>query len=112
MSNENAMSVELKIAGVTFEGRQVFLRKLYESKTRPDVRLVMEPTNPYDPNAVRVEFKIEEEWRHVGYVQKAASEEVTKSLSAGDIEKIECGKIEQVTSKEVIWASIVLTGKK
>lgn len=106
------MQIELKVAGVTFEGRQVYLKKLYESKAKPDVRLIMEPTNPYDPNAVRVEFKVEEAWQHVGYVPKAASEEVTKSLSAGDITKIEFGKVEQVRSKEVLWASIVLTGKK
>lgn len=106
------MQVEIKVSGVTFEGRQEHLKKLHAEKKKPeDVRLVMEPTNPYDSNAVRVEFKIDGAWRHVGYVPKKISEDVTRELGAGSIEKVEVGTIDQVASKEVIWASVILSGK-
>lgn len=105
------MQMELKVAGVTFEGRQVFLKKLYEDKVKPAVRLIMEPTNPYDGNAVKVEFEVEGAWQHVGYIEKKVSEEVTKSLQDGSIEKVEFGQISPVASKAVLWASVILTGK-
>jgi hypothetical protein len=106
-----ATQISLKIAGVTFEGRQGILKTLYESKAKPDVRLIQEPTNPYDPNAVKVEFKVAEEWRHVGYIEKKVSEEVTKSLQDGSIEKVEFEQIAPVASKQVLWSSIIVTGK-
>jgi hypothetical protein len=106
-----ATQIELKIAGVTFEGRQAILKPLYEAKTKPEVRLVMEPTNPYDPNAVKVEFKVADDWKHVGYIEKKVAEEVTKSLQDGSIEKVEVGQIAPVASKAVLWASVILTGK-
>jgi hypothetical protein len=106
-----AMQLELKVAGTTFEGRQEVLKPLYEAKAKPEVRLVMEPTNPYDSNAVKVEFNVGGDWKHVGYIEKKVSGEVTKSLQEGAIEKVELGKIAPVASKAVLWASVILTGK-
>jgi hypothetical protein len=106
------VTVELRVAGVTFEGRQAILKKLRESGTRPEVRLVLEPSNPYDAHAVRVEFLVDGTWQHVGYVPRTISKEVTTAIQNGDVERIEVGQIAPVASKEVLWASIVLTGKR
>lgn len=106
------MQLELKVVGVTFENRQEILKQVYESGGRPEVRLVMEPTNPYDPFAVKVEFLAGGGWKHVGYIPKAVSEEVTLALQRGEIKKVEFGKVAPVASREVLWASIILTGVK
>ena len=106
-----ATQISLKVAGVTFEGRQLILKALYEAKAKPEVRLIQEPTNPYDSNAVKVEYNVSGDWKHVGYIEKKVSEEVTKSLQDGSIEKVEFEQIAPVASKQVLWTSVILTGK-
>jgi len=117
--SDDAIAVVIKVAGVSFgknsgasEDRQVLLQECFTKQLKPEVRLVLEPNNPYDANAVKVEFKIDEQWRHIGYVPKAASAEVSQAYASGDIEKVECDTIAKVASKEVLWASIKLTGKR
>ena len=41
----------MKVAGVTFEGRQRFVRRLTPTSV---VQLEADPENPYDPNAIKV----------------------------------------------------------
>lgn len=54
-----------KVAGVTFEGRQEYIAKL---RGNEPCRIVPEPENPYDPNALAVHVACEGRVYHVGYV--------------------------------------------
>ena len=54
----------MKVAGVTFEGREVVVRKL---KIGEELTLVREPTNKYDPNAVQIVSRIGQ----IGYIPRA-----------------------------------------
>ncbi len=54
--------------------------------------LVLEPTNPYDPNAVRIEYSAHDSQVMCGYVPKKFSSEVSASLVIGN--KLECVIVE------------------
>ena len=71
-----------RIAGVTFEGRQELLAKMYEST---EVRLERDRRNPYDFNAVKVLAYIYNEgvWEHVGFIPSTMSKLISKSLDNG-----------------------------
>jgi hypothetical protein len=67
------------IAGVKFRPPQVFeLLKSLEDGTV--FELVPEPTNQYDPNAVKILYFDGDEDIHVGYVPKNFSAEVSAAL--------------------------------
>lgn len=56
-----------KVAGVTFEGRQERIAKLVMSDP---CRIVPEPENPYDANALAVHVAHDGEVLHVGFVPR------------------------------------------
>lgn len=57
-----------KVSGVTFEGRQSLIEKL---DIDDPVKLIPEPENPYDKNAIAVHIAHAGEIWHVGYMPKA-----------------------------------------
>lgn len=67
-----------KIAGVTFENRQALIAQL---TGREPCRLVPEPTNPYDENAIAVMVAIAmgSVW-HIGYIPKELAAQVAPFL--------------------------------
>ena len=75
--------IEVGIAGVTFEGRQDVLRRMYQAQEDGAAlsgRLSREPDNPYDPNAVRVYIGE----MHVGYIPKALAAKLAARIDAGE----------------------------
>lgn len=68
--------IEIKVAGVTFEGRQEILKGLGGKAHL--ARLVPEPGNKYDPNAIAVECSAGK----VGYVPKAIAGDLKPLLGA------------------------------
>lgn len=72
-----------KAVGVTFEGRQAILNKLYNM---PDhyisLSLKREPNNPYDSNAIKIIAKAEGIEHHIGYMPKETSAYVAPMLDA------------------------------
>ena len=50
--------VVFRVAGVSFDGRQEFLKKIFESKEKLDLLFEREPDNPYDANAIKVMINI------------------------------------------------------
>jgi hypothetical protein len=61
-------TVTTKVAGVTYEGRQAHIARM---KMDTPIRIVPEPTNPYDPNALAVYAAIAPgEILQVGYVPR------------------------------------------
>jgi len=64
------------IAGFTYyEGATVF----NELKIGTELRLVLEPENKYDPNAVAIYYKD----THLGYVPRNNNSEISKILEMG-----------------------------
>lgn len=67
-------TVEIAIAGVTFEGRQQILARLTQGET---VYLVREPSNQYDRNAIRITRGNGEV---LGYVPKTTAASLASGL--------------------------------
>lgn len=72
--------VVFRVAGVSFDGRQEFLKKIFESKEKLDLSFEREPDNPYDSNAIKVMINIGGELFRIGYVPKLYNVKFTKHL--------------------------------
>lgn len=73
------ISYHTKAVGVTFEGRQEVLAILTEDTP---LRLVREPDNEYDPNAIAIEAKLDE-WKPVGYIAMLKNQTLANEMDAG-----------------------------
>lgn len=76
-------TIEVGVAGVTFDGRQDVLMRLHElqeSGRRLEAILTREPDNAYDPNAVAVHIGA----KHVGYIPKALAARLALRIDAGE----------------------------
>ena len=73
----NKRTLNTKVAGVTFEGRQAYIAKL--SGGEP-CRIVPEPDNKYDPNALAVHVSHNGTIYHVGYIPKELAAEIAPHL--------------------------------
>lgn len=62
----------VRVAGVTFEGRQELIKKLHP---RSIVRLEREPANPHDPYAI----KVMADGMHIGYIPKDLARVVSEN---------------------------------
>jgi single-stranded-DNA-specific exonuclease len=73
-----SLNLTVKVAGVTFEGRQALIAKLRGDEP---CRIVPEPTNPYDKNALAVHVAMPDGTiAHVGYVPRDLAREVAPLL--------------------------------
>lgn len=79
-----------KVAGVTFEGRQVYLAKLTGDEP---CRIVPEPENKYDPNALAVHVAHKDGILHVGYIPKELAAEIAPHLEGEAV----MAEIEEIT---------------
>lgn len=61
------MNITTKVAGVTFEGRQAIVEKLTGDEP---CRIVPEPTNNYDKNALAVQVALPDGIAHIGYIPR------------------------------------------
>ncbi len=67
-----------KVAGVTYDGRQDILAKL---RGNEPCRIVPEPTNQYDPNALAVHVAIAPgDVKHVGFIPRELAKEIAPYL--------------------------------
>ena len=75
---------EFSVVGVTFEGRQDLLAKLYAIQEKGDTvlagRLKREMENRFDPNAVAVEV----EANQVGYIPKSLAAKLAARIDTGE----------------------------
>lgn len=88
---------EFYIAGVKFHQLRSIISKLKEGDK---FSLVPEPTNKFDPNAVRIEHLDYEEDTMCGYVPKRFSSEVSAMITVG--KHIEC-TITELNPKAEPW---------
>lgn len=69
--------IYVKVAGVSFEGRQAYLAALLGDEP---VRIVPEPENQYDPNALAVHIAINGSVCHCGFIPKELASEIAPLL--------------------------------
>lgn len=72
-----SVTLKCRVSGVTYEGRQDKIPQLLLSDP---VRLEPEPTNPYDPNAIKVLIAHAGEIWHMGYVPKELAKTIAPHL--------------------------------
>ena len=104
------MQGEFGIAGVTFNGRQELLEKLwleaYESGDRRMVELVPEPENKYDANAVRIDVNMNGIKKDIGYVPKDINQNVLALLKDDRIKYARLIKVGKVPDKNIFGGTI------
>lgn len=78
---------EIKVVGTTYENREEIIQQIVDShyakgnSLKGIARLEKEPTNPHDPNAIKVLFKdTKGKWFHVGYVPREETGEVVQLM--------------------------------
>jgi len=85
------------IAGVQFHQLKSCIKSLKEGD---NLSLVPEPSNKYDPNAVRIEFNDADESYMTGFVPKKFSSEVAAAITVG--KQLEC-VITQLNPSAKTW---------
>ena len=78
----NTRVIYVKVAGVTFEGRQEYLKALLGDEP---VKIVPEPDNKFDPNALAVHIAVNGSVLHCGYIPKDLAAEIAPLLDGEDI---------------------------
>jgi hypothetical protein len=106
----------LKLAGVTF--RQELLRRIYDEvwtegrADEIDLDLVPEPSNPHDPNAIRVVCNAPASYAgHVGYVPATEAPRVLAALRANRIGRVRFAEMNAGRGGNV-WAKIGLAARR
>ena len=93
------------IAGFQYHEGALALSKLKPGKK---LKLVAEPDNPYDPNAVRIERK----GVHLGYVPRARNAFLAQLLHFGHTGVVECRVMQvnpQATPREQVYVGLYVT---
>lgn len=83
-------SVVFSVRGVTFEGRQETLARMLGNEP---IKIVPEPDNQYDPNALAVYVAFSGDVLQVGYVPKERAAEIALLLEGESI----VGEVSQIT---------------
>ena len=84
---EKITNLPMKVAGVTFEGRQEILKMLAEMcEYAYDISLVREPNNTYDRNAIKVLTNprgLSYQMFMIGYIPKEYAKYIAELMDAG-----------------------------
>lgn len=89
---KNIMKIATENPNYSLPAKQIILKKLideniYQYIFNPgNVELIPEPSNPYDPNAIKVLISGE----HVGYIKAGSCSRVLKLIKENRIENIAC----------------------
>lgn len=81
-------TLHIRVAGVSYEGRQAYLARL---TGKEPVRLVPEPENPYDSNAIAVHVAVEGKVLHCGFIPREMAAQIAFLLDGESVDcSIEC----------------------
>lgn len=83
-------SIVFTVRGVTFEGRQETIARMLGNEP---IKIVPEPENKYDPNALAVYVSIGGEVLQIGYVPKERAAEIAPLLDGESV----VGEVNQKT---------------
>lgn len=76
-------TLHVRVAGVSYEGRQAYLAQLSEDDP---VRLVPEPENPHDVNAIAVHVAHAGKVYHCGYIPRELAADIAPILDGESID--------------------------
>lgn len=86
--------VRFTVAGVTFEGRQEVLARLHKAPGPIAARLERDPSNHYDPNAIKVFMGAQgSTWQHVGFAPRELAAKLAPRMDAGATVQVIVGSI-------------------
>ena len=100
---------EIKVVGVTYEGREEAIKHVIDSNSHKDIghslkgvaRLKKDPSNQYDPNAIKILFQDGKgKWFHAGYVPREQTKDVAllmKNIKRFDLKETLEGYVIQPT---------------
>jgi hypothetical protein len=77
------------VTGTGFEGRAARIRAFCRNGAK--VRLVREPRNPHDPNAIRVDLQVPllfgliRLWGHIGYIKAPRAARMAPQIDDGSL---------------------------
>ena len=97
------MEFYTKVAGVTFENRQRFIRRMTAGER---VSLVRDPYNPYDPNAIKV---INSNGDHIGFISKELASTMAMNMDSGTIFSATVSNITGMNPGENIGVNLHIT---
>jgi len=110
---------EFNAAGVTFEGRQKTLSRMFDlasSGEEIDVLCAREPSNKYDPNAIALFWQENGNKNQIGYVPKRDAASIVELLSSGgglvSMDFLEMGEMANGTVWVKLQIVISLNGEK
>lgn len=89
-------TIMTKVAGVTYNGRQEIISQLTGKEA---VKIVPEPDNPYDANALAIHVAYALEMRHLGYIPKELAQMFAPLLEGEDV----IGRIFEITGGFQKW---------
>ncbi|HHZ11468.1 MAG TPA: hypothetical protein GYA05_02010 [Acholeplasmataceae bacterium] len=72
------MRFHTKVVGVTYEGRQEYIKKM---KIGERIRLERDRNNPHDPNAIKV---VNEKGEHIGFISKDLAGKLAERMDKGE----------------------------
>lgn len=75
--NNEPRTIVFKVSGVTYEHRQDIIARL---RGNEPCRVVPEPTNPYDANALAVHVATSDGVRHVGFIPRNVAAKIAPYL--------------------------------
>jgi len=114
--------IECFIAGITYENRQEFHKTLWTNRERlKDIKYALsfkrEPTNKFDANAIGIYLTSEElfgteEEKHLGYIPKTFSTEVSNKLKASEITKVTIAEVIDDSFGKAIYGTKLLIETK
>jgi hypothetical protein len=82
--------IETSVVGVTFDGRQEFIKKLNIGEP---ISLIREINNPHDFNAIKV---VTENGAHIGYINRELAEKIAPIMDKLDNQKEIIGEIHSI----------------
>jgi hypothetical protein len=92
VKGKNPQEEDTRVAGVPYENRQELVAKM---TTETPLRLVREPDNIYDENAIAVHALIEEQWCQIGYLHRWQASRLAPLLDRGEQVDVEIRSIEK-----------------
>lgn len=108
------MRHQVKVVGVTFEGRQEALARLYDDwfteGLEDDIVIALErdPENPHDQNAVKVMLVEPSELaRDIGFVPRDQAGWVGKAIQDGRVSRVEVDGM-GCSGRGAVWMSLSL----
>jgi hypothetical protein len=94
-------TLEIKVAGTFY--RKGVIKQMVNNEYNNVVELKPEPTNKFDPNAIKV---VVDKKYHIGYIPKTICDDLTSFMNDSAIENITISELEYINNNYNIIITI------